>query len=708
AVWFEEYYGILVSIIRKCIVVDNGQVQKLIASMLRQLYEQAADNERLDTSPVVSELKTHTEALIGKNLQDGTNIFGTLLILDAVGEYTGEQFNSYTPHLMKLVLRCIKDHNSHTAAVSLGSPSSSAPAQPTLQSSSSSVSVATLASDSASGSAPRTANSAADIISVVSANNHLPLTVDAIVKGESPLDILLILLILLRSNISRLGDQRRSFLTHIIQLIEKSSDPALLHVVLAIVREWVLDTQDVFPTIKEKAMLMSSMMSFVHGSASANDNASRAGARAALAASAMSTRSAAGSGDRSTGTTRAGGSLGYVDPFALLERRYLTLVLEVYSDPRFTRSEMTMRLEQAFLSGMQSEDCEMRGRFLETFDANMPPSLPVRLNYLLETQNWESVSSTFWLQQCLPLLFASTHQRANLRSFVSSRLAGNAAASTTKHVVSDPDARQLDANADMDVDVHHEPHMDDKGHRANSLLRTSERHSSNALDSGLPEPCSSSSRTDGPSMFSTSARTWSAWSQVTVGDVVGPLARMVLLDTQFAYRTWTLLLPLLWQNLGSKERHDLTSGLTRLLAKSYHQSQTSMRPNVIQAILDALSACVPPPRLPPQLLRYLGQTYGAWYSSLTLLEQKILDRREVESAIFDRAMGVELGAFDALSELYTSLSAHHYFYGSWKRHCQYKESHVALAYEQLGDWANAQNAYERAQTKARAGVLPFS
>ncbi|KAJ2795634.1 transcription-associated protein 1, partial [Coemansia furcata] len=277
---------------------------------------------------------------------------------------------------MKLVLRCIKDHNSHAAAVSLGSPSSSAPAQPTLQSSSSSVSVATLASDSASGSAPRTANSAADIISVVSANNHPPLTVEAIVKGETPLDILLILLILLRSNISRLGDQRRSFLTHIIQLIEKSSDPALLHVVLAIVREWVLDTQDVFPTIKEKAMLMSSMMSFVHGSASANDNASRAGARAALAASAMSARSAAGSSDRSTGTTRAGGSLGYVDPFALLERRYLTLVLEVYSDPRFTRSEMTMRLEQAFLSGMQSEDCEMRGRFLETFDANMPPSLP--------------------------------------------------------------------------------------------------------------------------------------------------------------------------------------------------------------------------------------------------------------------------------------------------------------------------------------------
>ncbi|KAJ2731298.1 transcription-associated protein 1 [Coemansia sp. BCRC 34962] len=711
AVWFEEYYGTLVSIIRKCIVVDNGQVQKLVASMLRQLYEQAANNERLDSSPVVSELRTYTEALIGKNLQDGTNIFGTLLILDAVGEYTGEQFNSYTPHLMKLALRCIKDHNSHAATISLGSSASSAPTQPALQSSSSSISVATMASDSASVSIPHAANSAADIISLVSSNVHLPLTIDAIVKGETPLDILLMLLILLRSNISRLGDQRRSFLTHIIQLIERSSDPALLHVVLAIVREWVLDTQDLFPTIKEKAMLMSSMMSFVHGSASANENTSRAGARTSVAASAMPTRSAAGSSDRLTGAASASGATGHVDPFALLERRYLTLVLEVYNDPRFTRSEMTMRLEQAFLSGMQSEDSEMRSLFLETFDANMPPSLPVRLNYLLETQNWESVSSTFWLQQCLPLLFASAHQRASLRSFVSSRLAGNAAAAADRPGGSGPDSARsgVASSADMDVDVGSKPLLNGNAPHTISQPCVSEcRRGGDALDSGLPEPCSSDARKNGPSMFFLSARAYDTRTHVVVGDVVGPLARMVLLDTQFAYRTWTLLLPLLWQNLGSKERHDLTSGLTRLLAKPYHHSQTSMRPNVIQAILDALSACVPPPRLPPQLLRYLGQTYGAWYSALTLLEQKILDRREVESAIFDRAMGVELGAFDALLELYSSLSAHHYFYGTWKRHCQYKESHIALAYEQLGDWANAQSAYERAQSKARAGTLPFS
>ncbi|KAJ2844854.1 transcription-associated protein 1, partial [Coemansia brasiliensis] len=533
--------------------------------------------------------------------------------------------------LMKHVQRYTKEHNANTPALNSHNSGSAS-----LQTAGSTPGLTALGAENTIPRANNNSgsNSAAGIYEVVTANEPIPLTIDAVVHGETSLDILLMLLLLLRQHISRLGDQRRSFLTYIIQLIERSSDPVLLHITLAIVREWVLDPQDVFPTIKEKAMLMSSMMSFVHGSASANDNASRASVRASASSA---TNSGAG-----LGVSIANGQSKDSDPFALLERKYLSLVLEVYNDPRFTRSEMTMRLEQAFLSGMQSEDSEMRSRFLSTFDANMPPSLPVRLNYLLETQSWESVSSTFWLQQCLPLLFASANQRA----------------ATSPHTTEIPPA-----STDMDMDI--DTDQAELGDAVN-------KHG------------------------------------VKASSIIGPLSRMVLQDTSFAYKIWVSLFPLLWHNLASKERHDLTSGLIRLLAKPYHLSQTSSRPNVIQAILDGFCACDPAPRLPPQLLRYLGQTYNAWYSALTLLEHKIIDRCEIESAIFDRAMGVELGAFDALTELYTSLSASHYFYGIWKRHCQYKESHIALAYEQLDDWANAQAAYERAQTKARAGVLPFS
>ncbi|KAJ2847469.1 transcription-associated protein 1, partial [Coemansia erecta] len=542
----------------------------------------------------------------------------------------------------------------------------------------------------------RATNTSAHILGLIAEKQPIPLNVDSIVKGETPLDILLMLVLLLRNHIARLGDQRRSFLTYVIQLIERSSDPALLHVILAIVREWVLDPQDAFPTIKEKAMLMSSMMGFVHGTASASDNTSRASARANASMSPSNSASstagilaAAGcNGIKTSGSGSTVADAEFHDPFSLLERRYLTLVLEVYNDPRFTRSEMTMRLEQAFLSGMQSEDCEMRERFLETFDANMPPSLPVRLNYLLETQSWDSVSTTFWLQQCLPLILASTHQRASLCSSTLRRF-GRLDMAVQRH------NKDMDHTGGSSGDTRRDEGAMDVDDGPNSGNEQTQTPNGDAGDSSQIEHAASKSLGK-PS------------ADVMIGDIAGPLSNLVLLDTQFAYEIWVSLFPLLWHSLGNKDRHDLTSGLIRLLAKPYHQSQTAMRPNVVQAILEAFCACDPTPRLPPQLLRYLGCSYGAWHSALNLLEQKILDKREIESAIFDRAMGVELGAFDALAELYTSLSASHYFYGAWKRHCQYKESHIALAYEQLGDWASAQAAYERAQTKARAGILPFS
>ena len=160
--------------------------------------------------------------------------------------------------------------------------------------------------------------------------------------------------------------------------------------------------------------------------------------------------------------------------------------------------------------------------------------------------------------------------------------------------------------------------------------------------------------------------------------------------------------------IGGQPARDVTTNMIYLLAKPYHNTQATARPNVVQAFLEALAGCKPIPRLPPQLLRYLGQTYGAWHSAIALLEENVLKGVEVEACIFDHSMGVEIGAFNALAELYSTLGEEAYHLGLWKRHCQYTETHIALSYEQLGDWLSAQSMYEKAQSKARTGVLPFS
>lgn len=62
---------------------------------------------------------------------------------------------------------------------------------------------------------------------------------------------------------------------------------------------------------------------------------------------------------------------------------------------------------------------------------------------------------------------------------------------------------------------------------------------------------------------------------------------------------------------------------------------------------------------------------------------------------------------DATANLYEQLSENDYFAGLWRRRCMYLESNAAVSFEQNGMWQVAQSFYEQAQSKARAGVLPF-
>ena len=82
--------------------------------------------------------------------------------------------------------------------------------------------------------------------------------------------------------------------------------------------------------------------------------------------------------------------------------------------------------------------------------------------------------------------------------------------------------------------------------------------------------------------------------------------------------------------------------IVSLLSKDYHIVQAPLRPNVIQALLEALINSQPLPKLPMELIKYLGKTYNAWHVTIKLLES-YLPRVEDK----DRCL-------DALAELYPS------------------------------------------------------
>ena len=163
----------------------------------------------------------------------------------------------------------------------------------------------------------------------------------------------------LRQRVSYLNMDRRWFLSGIVTLVEKSSNIDVCRFLLQMTRKWVFEQDEAFPTPKEKAGILNKMMSFE----SRNSEA--------------------------------------------LQKEYLNLILDIYTEPTLARSELTFRLESAFLMGCKIRDPVIRSKFLAVFDKSLPTGLFSRLHYIVGLQSWETLSETYWIHQALDLLLGA-------------------------------------------------------------------------------------------------------------------------------------------------------------------------------------------------------------------------------------------------------------------------------------------------------------
>ncbi|KNC98645.1 histone acetyltransferase TRA1 [Spizellomyces punctatus DAOM BR117] len=431
---------------------------------------------------------------------------------------------------------------------------------------------------------------------------------------DSPSRLLVMLLGLLNPRVSQMGEHRRIFLQSLVQLMDFSADTELLRTILNMVRHWVLGSAESFPTIKEKSnLLVKMMMSFDIR------------------------------GDQK-----------------LLEE-YLDLVAIIYSTSSFARSELTVRLEQAFLMGTKNENPSIRRRFADIFHQSIGKSVYIRLNYILGVQNWDHLASYFWLRQALDLLLGSVL--------------------TTDHL-----------------------HTCAPGYRTASITALDASEDNMAIES------TTTSDERFPAVMEHHREFLRDLQSLTLETLVDSLRQLLYSDDNVTYAMWVDIFPLCWGLLNPRERHDVHKVIIPLLAKDYHIKQVDMRPNVIQALLEGICQCEAAiqPRLPPQLVRYLGKTYDAWYIAVELLQQSIVDTRFAGVLAAKEDEKIRESTIDALCEIFWSLSEADYFYGLWRRRSLFAETNAAISYEQGGMWAQAQRLYEAAQAKARTGVLPFT
>ncbi|KAI5921307.1 FAT domain-containing protein [Camillea tinctor] len=401
-----------------------------------------------------------------------------------------------------------------------------------------------------------------------------------------------------------LGDNRRPFLSVLATLVEKSQHNPLCEKILEMVEGWVFRADGTWPTLKEKTAVLHKMLSFEHRS----------------------------------------------DPTMLT--KFLELVIRIYEDPKITRTELTVRMEHAFLIGTRAQDVEMRNRFLAIFDKSLSKTATARLSYVLTSQNWDTLADSFWLAQATQLLLGAMEMNTNIQ-------------------------------------LHHEDFR---------TLPASLVFGTYSKDSREPTTMAD----DKYDTFMANHRRFVAeLGDVKVRDVIEPLTQLQHIDSNLSHELWVALFPMYWAATPREEKTDLEKGMVVLLSKDFHSRQMDKRPNVVQTLLAGTAKAWPECKLPPHILKFGAKTYDAWYTALVQLEKAAI-KPDIDSAT------VRESNLDALLELYSSLKEDDLFYGTWRRRCQFVETNAALSYEQNGIWDKAQKMYEAAQIKARTGVIPFS
>ncbi|KAK9813189.1 hypothetical protein WJX72_010368 [[Myrmecia] bisecta] len=186
--------------------------------------------------------------------------------------------------------------------------------------------------------------------------------------------------------------------------------------------------------------------------------------------------------------------------------------------------------------------------------------------------------------------------------------------------------------------------------------------------------------------------------QFKVADLLGSLREVAHGEPWLAYHLWVLVFPIVWATLADKKEQQvhLAKPTINLLSKEYHQRQAHHRPNVVQALLEAISLSQPQPKIPSELIKFLGKTYNAWHIAIPLLESHVV------------LFPTETRCFDALAELYSMLSAEDVLFGLWKKRCAVPETRAGLACLQHGLVERAQDVFLEAMQKQHAGAYAGS
>ncbi|GAB2282828.1 hypothetical protein Dimus_017364 [Dionaea muscipula] len=337
------------------------------------------------------------------------------------------------------------------------------------------------------------------------------------------------------------------------------------------------------------------------------------------------------------------------------DRKYLELLYGVCAHsnkfPLTLRQEVFQKVERQYMLGLRANDPQTRMKFFSLYHDSLGKTLLARLQYIIQIQDWEALSDVFWLKQGLDLILAILVE--------------------DQPITLGPNSARLPPLV------------------VSSSLSDSSGMLSKAADV-------SEAADGGPLTFEGIVHRHTQFlnetSRLQVADLLLPLRELAHTDANVAYHLWVLVFPIVWVSLNKEDQVALAKPMISLLSKDYHKRQQASRPNVVQALLEGLHLSHPQPRMPSELIKYIGKTYNAWHIALPLLESHVM--------LFMN----DTKCSESLAELYRLLNEEDMRCGLWKKRSVTTETRAGLSLLQHGYWQRAQSLFYQAMVKATQGT----
>jgi transformation/transcription domain-associated protein len=142
-----------------------------------------------------------------------------------------------------------------------------------------------------------------------------------------------------------------------------------------------------------------------------------------------------------------------------------------------------------------------------------------------------------------------------------------------------------------------------------------------------------------------------------------------------------LLFPIVWTSLQKEQQTGLAKPIIQLLSKEHHLRQAHLRPTVGQTLLEGISMSQPQPKIPAEMIKYMGRHFHAWHTAISMLESHV--------GLFPQ----DMRCFDAVCDLYAALDEDDMTCGLWQRRGVAHETRTAVALQQHGELDAAQDVY---------------